>query len=105
MQPPQSRVPPQLSAMMPHDAPAFAQVSGAHPQWPNTPPPPHVWGGGHPPQFNTFPQPSPMNPQFRFCAAHVVGTQPTPQTPGVPPPQTSGGMHFPQLMTLPQPSD
>ncbi len=74
---------------------------GVQPQTLAVPPPPHVCGAAQVPQLSVPPQPFGMDPQFLFCAAHVVGVQP--QTFGVPPPpQVCGATHRPQLSVPPQ---
>ncbi len=86
-----------------------------HPHRLGIPPPPHVQPTGahapqllelHTPQSRVPPQPSPIGPQFAFCAAQFVGTHGgRPHREGVPPPpHVSGGMHMPQSIAPPQPS-
>jgi hypothetical protein len=78
-----------------------------------TPPPPQMSGELHEPQLIEPPQPSPIQPQFAFALAHVVGVQTTPasfayalpQTLGTPPPpQMYGAVQVPQSSRPPQPS-
>jgi hypothetical protein len=53
-----------------------AHVSFVHepvPHCPETPPPPHVFGGVQLPQLSAPPHPSPAGPQEMFCDAHDLG--------------------------------
>src|SRR4030095_659473 len=75
---PQSRVPPQPSAIIPQFAPTAAHVVGEQPQTFGVPPPPQVCGRAHVPQSRVPPQPSAIIPQFAPSAAHVVGVQHVP---------------------------
>src|SRR5262249_17520749 len=118
---PQSKMPPQPSAIMPHWLGAHT-VIGVHapPSGPLTvpppqmlgPPPPQISGGVHTPQLAvTPPQPSGCGPHMPGKSAHVLGVQapasgmtPTPHWLGPPPPQNDGGLQVPQLRTPPQPS-
>jgi hypothetical protein len=79
---------------------ADACAMGVQPQTLARPPPPHVWGELHEPQFKLPPHPSGMVPQFLPWAAQVVGWQMQTLLPHIrPAPQA------PQSSVLPQPSE
>jgi adenylate kinase family enzyme len=103
---PQSRVPPQPSSGLPHEAPSAPQVVGVHPQTLSVPPPPHVSGSVHVPQSSTPVQRSGISPQSFISSMQVVGVHgPLPQRFGMPiAPHTSSGPHVPHSIVPPQPS-
>jgi hypothetical protein len=70
------------------------------------PPPPHVWGAVHIPQWSMPPQPSDASPQSRPSDAHVFGVHgPAPHWLGAAAPHTCVGGHMPHMSVCPQPSD
>jgi hypothetical protein len=85
VQEPQSSIPPQPSATVPHPTPRAEQVFGAQPHTLGWPAPPHVDGAAQPPpQVIMPPHPSLIVPQFAPWMAQVVVVQP--QALATPPP-------------------
>jgi hypothetical protein len=92
-------VPPQPSEIVPHSAPAAAQVVGVQPHWLLV----HRSGSLQLPQTIVLPHPSSIVPHVAPTSAQVFGVQP--QALGrPPPPQVSGAWQVPQSSTLPHPS-
>jgi hypothetical protein len=71
-QPPQSIVPPQLSAIVPQSLPA-AQVARGQPHAFAVPVPPQVSGSVHHPHQSIVPQPSEISSQVLPTISQVVG--------------------------------
>ena len=92
-QEPQESVPPQPSEMLPHSAPAAAQVMG----WQQVPLPGHTWLPWQP-QVRVPPQPSEREPHQPV--GHMARAQHTPVSRQVCP-----VAQVPQLSVPPQPSE
>lgn len=90
--------------MVPHPAPASAQVLGVHPQTLGVPPPPQVSGTLQVPQLSWCPHPSSTVPQVAPRSAQVLAAHP--QMFGLPPPpQVCGLWQDPQSSNVPHPSE
>src|SRR5262245_51289237 len=69
-------MPPHPSEIVPHSAPISAQVIGVHPHFFEMPPPPHVAGAVHCPQWIVPPHPSGAVPHSALRSSQVIGRQP-----------------------------